>query len=65
MEGELLLSVGRLDADELLLILAYRRCEPRRKEAVRTFTNAMSSGGEEDAQNQDPAVVIQISRFRQ
>jgi hypothetical protein len=64
MEGELLLSVGRLDADELLLILAYRRCEPRRKEAVRTFTNALSSGGEEP-QKQDPAVVIHISRFRQ
>jgi hypothetical protein len=64
MEGELLLSVGRLDADELLLILAYRRCDTLRKEAVRTFTNAMSSGGE-DAQNQDPAVVIPISRFRQ
>lgn len=63
MEGELLLSVGRLDADELLLILAYRRCDPRRKEAVRTFTNAMSSGVEEP-QKQDPAEVINISRYR-
>lgn len=63
MEREFLLSVGRLNADELLLILAYRRCDPRRKEAVRTFTNAMSSCDEEP-QKQDPAEVIHISRYR-
>jgi hypothetical protein len=52
---------GEQSADEVMLLLAYRRCTDRRKAAVRFFAQALSAIDEADGPD---AEIIPLPRPR-
>ena len=55
--------VGGVSADEWLLLIAYRGCNDRRKNAVRTFTQKLSGMTSSEMQDDIPANVVQLANY--